>query len=46
VREEEYWIYENWQAGLHKAVIHRGCGDCNHSRGKHGFQFSMEEPDV
>jgi hypothetical protein len=33
----EFWVYENWQAGPHKAVIHRGsCGHCNYGRGKAG----------
>ena len=30
-----YYIYENWQAGPHKAVIHRAnCGRCNHGLGQ------------
>jgi hypothetical protein len=33
----DYWVYENWQARGHKAVIHRGdCGHCNHGRGLSG----------
>jgi hypothetical protein len=32
-----YFVYENWQAGPHKAVIHRGtCGHCNEGRGRAG----------
>lgn len=32
-----YYIYENWQAGPHKAVLHRGtCGHCNDGRGRAG----------
>ena len=32
-----FYIYENWQAGPHKAVIHRGsCGYCNDGRGRAG----------
>ena len=32
-----YWVYENWQARGHKAVIHRGdCGHCNHGQGLSG----------
>ena len=30
-----YYIYENWQAGPHKAVIHSGsCAYCNDGRGR------------
>ena len=30
-----FWIYENWQAGPHKAVIHHGdCGFCNDGGGQ------------
>jgi len=33
----EFYIYENWQAGPRKAVIHKGsCGNCNDGRGKAG----------
>lgn len=29
-----FFIYENWQAGPHKAVIHFGsCGFCNEGKG-------------
>ena len=29
-----FWIYENWQAGPHKAVVHLGsCGFCNEGKG-------------
>ena len=32
-----YYIYENWQAGPHKAVIHHGsCAHCNEGQGKSG----------
>lgn len=32
-----YYIYENWQAGPHKAVIHNGsCGFCNEGQGRAG----------
>jgi hypothetical protein len=32
-----FWIYENWQAGPHKAVTHRGsCGHCNEGLGRAG----------
>lgn len=32
-----YYIYENWQAGTHKAVIHIGtCGFCKHGKGRAG----------
>jgi hypothetical protein len=33
----DFFIYENWQAGPHKAGVHRGkCGHCNHGTGKAG----------
>ncbi len=32
-----FYIYENWQAGPHKAVIHHGsCGHCKDGRGRAG----------
>lgn len=32
-----YYIYENWQAGPHKAVVHIGsCGFCNNGLGLSG----------
>jgi hypothetical protein len=32
-----FYIYENWQAGPHKALIHRGtCGHCNDGKGRVG----------
>jgi hypothetical protein len=32
-----YYLYENWQAGPHKAVLHSaGCGFCNSGRGRAG----------
>jgi sulfur relay (sulfurtransferase) complex TusBCD TusD component (DsrE family) len=32
-----YYVYENWQAGLHKAVVHiDSCGHCKNGRGKMG----------
>jgi len=31
----EYYVYENWVAGPHKAVLHRGsCGQCNAGKGR------------
>jgi len=31
----EYYVYENWSAGPHKAVLHRGsCGQCNAGKGR------------
>jgi len=31
----EFFIYENWQAGPHKIVVHRSnCGQCNHGKGR------------
>ena len=31
----ELYIYENWHAGPHKAVLHRAsCGQCNHGKGR------------
>jgi hypothetical protein len=31
------YIHENWQAGAHKAVIHRGsCGHCKDGAGRAG----------
>lgn len=33
----EFHVYENWQAGPRKAVIHRGsCGHCNDGKGRAG----------
>ena len=30
-----YYIYENWRAWRHKAIIHRGsCGHCNNGQGR------------
>ena len=32
-----YYIYENWQAGPHKLVVHSGtCGFCNNGGGLKG----------
>lgn len=32
-----YYLYENWQAGPHKAVLHAGaCAFCNNGRGLAG----------
>ena len=29
-----FWVYENWQAGSHKAVVHEAsCGFCNYGAG-------------
>lgn len=37
VNGARFYIYENWQAGPRKAVIHRGsCGHCNDGSGKAG----------
>jgi hypothetical protein len=34
---DDFFIYENWQAGPHKAVIHQtDCGFCNAGRGLRG----------
>ncbi len=31
----EFFVYENWQAGPYKAVLHRSnCGQCNHGKGR------------
>ena len=31
----EFFIYENWVAGPHKIVVHRGtCGQCSHGKGR------------
>ena len=31
----EFFVYENWLAGPHKAVLHRAsCGQCNHGKGR------------
>jgi len=31
----EFYIYENWAAGPHKIVLHRGsCGHCNQGKGR------------
>jgi 4-hydroxy-tetrahydrodipicolinate synthase len=31
----DFYIYENWLAGPHKAVLHRStCGQCNHGKGR------------
>lgn len=31
----EFFIYENWSAGPHKIVLHRGtCGQCSHGKGR------------
>jgi 4-hydroxy-tetrahydrodipicolinate synthase len=32
---KEFYIYENWVAGPHKIVLHRGsCGQCNQGKGR------------
>jgi hypothetical protein len=32
-----YYMYENWQAGPHKAVVHVGtCGFCKDGNGRAG----------
>jgi 4-hydroxy-tetrahydrodipicolinate synthase len=31
----EFYVYENWAAGPHKAMLHRGsCGQCNSGKGR------------
>src|SRR5215469_8736750 len=36
-RPDRFYIYENWQAGPRKAVIHKGsCGHCNDGNGVSG----------
>ena len=31
----DFFIYENWSAGPHKIVVHRGtCGQCSHGKGR------------
>jgi 4-hydroxy-tetrahydrodipicolinate synthase len=31
----DFFIYENWAAGPHKVVLHRGsCGQCSHGKGR------------
>jgi hypothetical protein len=31
----EFYLYENWAAGPHKIVLHRGsCGQCNQGKGR------------
>lgn len=35
VASGEYYVYENWAAGPHKAVLHRAsCGQCNSGKGR------------
>ncbi len=35
-----FFIYENWQAGPHKAVIHVGsCGHCDEGKGRSGGTY-------
>ncbi|MFZ0731555.1 MAG: 4-hydroxy-tetrahydrodipicolinate synthase [Candidatus Sulfotelmatobacter sp.] len=35
VEAAEFFIYENWAAGPHKIVLHRGtCGQCSHGKGR------------
>ncbi|MBM3474106.1 MAG: hypothetical protein FJX75_12625 [Armatimonadetes bacterium] len=32
----EFWVYENWQAGPHKALVHAAnCPYCNNGGGTH-----------
>jgi hypothetical protein len=36
-RPDRFYVYENWQAGPRKAVIHKGsCGHCNEGNGLSG----------
>ena len=38
-----YYIYENWQAGRHKAVIHHGsCSFCNYGQGLNKGNYDPE----
>ena len=38
-----YYIYENWQAGPRKAVIHRGsCGYCNNGQGRNEGNYDPD----
>lgn len=38
-----YYIYENWHAGPHKAVIHVGtCSFCNDGNGRRGVCDSRQ----
>jgi len=31
----DFFVYENWAAGPHKIVVHRGsCGQCSHGKGR------------
>ncbi len=33
--QADFFIYENWAAGPHKIVVHRGsCGQCSHGKGR------------
>jgi 4-hydroxy-tetrahydrodipicolinate synthase len=35
----DFYIYENWAAGPHKIVLHRGaCGQCSHGKGRLSFK--------
>jgi 4-hydroxy-tetrahydrodipicolinate synthase len=35
VEAPSFYIYENWAAGPHKIVLHRGsCGQCSHGKGR------------
>ncbi len=35
VEAAEFFLYENWSAGPHKVVVHRGsCGQCSHGKGR------------
>ena len=34
---KSYHVYENWRAGIHKAVIHKAeCGNCKNGFGQSG----------
>ena len=38
-----FHVYENWQAGPHKAVFHRGdCGFCNNGEGLSGGRYDPD----
>ncbi len=41
-----FFIYENWQAGPHKVVIHHGsCGHCNDGTGRSRGNYDRSHGD-
>lgn len=43
VSPAKYWVYENWQAGPHKATLHRAeCYHCNNGNGQSGQGTASE----